>query len=48
MTEPHERMINDAERENIRRILDHKIETDEDYSEIGRLAEDESIEKTNA
>jgi len=39
-----EKLITNDEIETIRRILDHKIETDDDYLEIGKLAEDETEE----
>ena len=37
-----EKLISEAEVEHIRCILDHKIETDEDYVALGNLVEDES------
>ncbi len=40
-------MLTEVELENIRRILDAKIETDEDYAELAKLVEDESDESDN-
>ena len=36
------KLVTEAEIDHIKRILDAKIETDEDYAELGNLVEDES------
>lgn len=33
-----------ADLENIRRIMDHTVETDEDYAAMAELVDDESVD----
>jgi|CXWL01.1.fsa_nt_gi hypothetical protein len=37
-------LIVSAELENIRRILEHSVESDDDYSDMAELVDDESVD----
>lgn len=42
------KLIGDVEIEHIRRILNHKLETDEDYADLANLVEEEPCVEKNS